>query len=74
MNLCERYALLTEREREVLQLLMAEKTNREIAACLVVSQATVKTHVASILRKLEARNRYEAAAYGRQALNHAANR
>jgi DNA-binding CsgD family transcriptional regulator len=43
--------LLTPREREV-ALLVAERTNDEIAAALGVSVATVKTHVTQILQKL----------------------
>lgn len=61
-----RYAkqtVLTRREREVLDLLVARYTDREIAALLFVSYRTVTTHVASIRRKLGARNRRDAAAF-----------
>ncbi len=51
---------LTEREREVLQLLAQGKTNKEIAAALVITERTVKFHVSSILGKLGAGNRTEA--------------
>jgi len=51
---------LTGREREVLGLLAAGSSNREIAAALFVSLPTVKTHLAHIYDKLEARNRNEA--------------
>jgi DNA-binding NarL/FixJ family response regulator len=54
---------LTEREREVLGLLAAGLRNREIADELVVSEATVKTHVRHVLEKLRFRNRAEAAAF-----------
>lgn len=54
---------LTERERQVLTQLANGLTNREIAAQLDVSQATVKTHVRHVLEKLHLRNRAEAAAY-----------
>ena len=51
---------LTAREQEVLGLLAAGSSNREIAAALFVSLATVKTHLAHIYDKLDARNRNEA--------------
>lgn len=51
---------LTAREREVLALLGKGSTNREIAASLYVTVATVKTHLAHIYEKLGARNRNEA--------------
>jgi DNA-binding NarL/FixJ family response regulator len=52
---------LTEREREVLGLITKGNDNNEIAAELVISPETVKTHVSSILEKLEADNRVQAA-------------
>jgi DNA-binding CsgD family transcriptional regulator len=53
-------ALLTPREHEVVALMADGETNRQIAARLVVSEATVKSHVKSILRKLRATNRADA--------------
>jgi DNA-binding NarL/FixJ family response regulator len=53
--------VLTAREREVLDLIVAGRDNSEIAAELVISPETVKTHVSSILEKLEADNRAQAA-------------
>jgi DNA-binding NarL/FixJ family response regulator len=53
---------LTEREAEILRLVAAGSTDREIADGLVVSVRTIESHVASILRKLGVRNRPEAAA------------
>ncbi len=52
--------LLTEREREVLDLIAAGSTNREIAETLFLSPHTVKEHTSAVYRKLRARNRAEA--------------
>ncbi len=53
-------ALLTDREREVLDLIAAGSTNREIAQHLYLSPHTVKEHTSALYRKLQARNRAEA--------------
>ena len=53
---------LTDREREVLTLLVDGMTNPEIAEKLVVSKSTVKFHVSSILNKLQVSSRTEAVA------------
>ncbi|MDR1167548.1 MAG: LuxR C-terminal-related transcriptional regulator [Heliobacteriaceae bacterium] len=51
---------LTEREREVLELLAENQTNQDIAQKLIITSHTVKAHVSSILRKLEVKNRMAA--------------
>jgi len=52
---------LTERETEVLRLLARGKSNKEIAAELVIGEKTVKTHVSNILGKLNVPSRTQAA-------------
>jgi DNA-binding NarL/FixJ family response regulator len=52
---------LTTRERQVLSLIVEGKDNNEIAAELVISPETVKTHVSTILEKLQVDNRVQAA-------------
>ena len=52
--------MLSEREREVLDLIAAGSTNREIAEQLYLSPHTVKEHTSAVYRKLQARNRAEA--------------
>jgi two-component system, NarL family, nitrate/nitrite response regulator NarL len=53
---------LTEREKEVLQLLAAGLTNKEIGSRLEIAENTVKNHLKSILGKLHLQNRVQAAA------------
>ncbi len=56
---------LTERERDVLSLLVGGRTNKEIAGQLALSSGTIRVYVSNILAKLGATNRTEAAALAR---------
>lgn len=58
--------LLTNRQCKILELVDCGKTNKEIARTLNIETATVKNHIHQILKKLNARNRSEAAAIVRQ--------
>ncbi|HEX4699141.1 MAG TPA: response regulator transcription factor [Actinomycetes bacterium] len=58
---------LTEREREVLELLARGRTNGEIARALVVSPKTVRNHVSNVFAKLQVAGRSEAVARARDA-------
>ena len=50
----ERYARLTQREREVMALVMAGRLNKQIASALATTESTVKFHRAHIMQKMEA--------------------
>ncbi|MFN8529813.1 MAG: response regulator transcription factor [Anaerolineae bacterium] len=54
---------LSERERGVLELIVAGKTNKEIADDLFIAENTVKTYLGNILAKLHLQNRIQAAVY-----------
>jgi DNA-binding NarL/FixJ family response regulator len=58
-----RFVPLSPREMEVLQYVVRGSSNKEIAHALQISQQTVKNHISSILRKLDAKDRTEAAVY-----------
>jgi len=57
------YGPLTAQEKNVLELVANGETNKEIAAALCISPATVKRHLENILRKLQLKNRVTAAVY-----------
>jgi two-component system, NarL family, response regulator LiaR len=57
---------LTDRELEVLRFIAAGKNNQEIAALLVISEKTVKTHITNILAKLHLSDRTQAAVFAWQ--------
>lgn len=57
---------LTERELDVLYYLSCCLTNREIGEILHVTHHTIKAHVASIIRKFSAKNRFEAVLIGQR--------
>jgi DNA-binding CsgD family transcriptional regulator len=51
---------LTEREKEMLRLLLKGKSNKEISAITFVSTETVKSHLQNIYKKLDVKSRLEA--------------
>ncbi len=55
---------LSEREKEILQLIAKGVSNSEAARMLTVSKATIRTHLEHIYRKLEVTNRVEAVTEG----------
>jgi two-component system, NarL family, response regulator LiaR len=57
------YSDLTEREMEVLKLVVQGNSNQQIADAMVISVATVKAHISNILSKLQVASRAEAIAY-----------
>jgi DNA-binding CsgD family transcriptional regulator len=67
VTIAESGASLSPREREIVLLLAAGKTNRAIGEALFIGERTVESHVAHIFSKLEVRTRAEAVAAARAA-------
>jgi DNA-binding NarL/FixJ family response regulator len=59
----DRYETLSDREREVFQLIAEGKTNKDIAALLFISPSTVETHRARIMEKLDVHSAAEIVLY-----------
>jgi DNA-binding NarL/FixJ family response regulator len=62
----ELFNSLSERQREVISLVVNGMTNREIANTLIITENTVKVHLRNILDKLDLRNRQQLAAFAAQ--------
>ncbi|WP_425263904.1 helix-turn-helix domain-containing protein [Thermoflavimicrobium dichotomicum] len=52
--------LLTNREREVFELLVQDKTTKEIAKQLFISEKTVRNHISNVIQKLNVKGRSQA--------------
>ena len=61
-------SLLSDRQREVLTLLAAGESNKEIGRILNISAATVKAHLEALFRRLDVKNRTQAAMYYTRAM------
>lgn len=53
-------SILTEREKEVFNLLVANKTTKQIASLLYISEKTVRNHVSNVIQKLGVKGRAQA--------------
>jgi two-component system response regulator NreC len=62
-GIVNRYDALSEREREVLQLIAEGRSSKEVAEVLSISPATVETHRTHILQKLDVHNTAELVLY-----------
>lgn len=56
----KRKFLLTHREREVFELLVQDKTTRDIAGQLFISEKTVRNHISNVMQKLNVKGRSQA--------------
>jgi two-component system response regulator NreC len=62
-GLTDSYNLLTDREKEVLQLLAEGRSNKEVASLLNLGLSTVETHRANLMQKLDLHNTAEIVLY-----------
>lgn len=53
-------SILTNREKEVFELLVLNKSTKEIADCLNISEKTVRNHISNAIQKLEVKGRAQA--------------
>ena len=53
-------SILTEREKEVFNLLVANKTTKQIASLLYISEKTVRNHISNVIQKLGVKGRSQA--------------
>lgn len=53
-------SLLTNREREVFELLVQDKTTKDIAEVLFISEKTVRNHISNVMKKLNVKGRSQA--------------
>jgi Response regulator containing a CheY-like receiver domain and an HTH DNA-binding domain len=53
-------SILTNREREVFELLVQDKTTRDIAQALFISEKTVRNHISNVMQKLNVKGRSQA--------------
>ncbi|NEP80921.1 MAG: response regulator transcription factor [Okeania sp. SIO3C4] len=67
-NLPQNWQELTPREQEILKLIASGANNREIAKTLYISEKTVKNHITNILRRLNLRDRTQAAIFAHSIL------
>ena len=59
-NKYEKSKILTKREKEVFDLLMQDKTTKDIAALLYISEKTVRNHISNVIQKLGVKGRSQA--------------
>lgn len=52
--------VLTKREKEIFEILMQDKTTKEIAAQLFISEKTVRNHISNVIQKLGVKGRAQA--------------